>query len=196
MKHRAPGIAGLWVVCAVGAVATAALADPVVDEARGKARAAVAGLGESLKQQLSAALKAGGPKAALDVCADIAPAMTSGVAESHGLEISRTALKVRNPDNAADDFEQRVLEEFAARLAGGEDPAALEHGEIVTEDGDKEYRFMKAIPMAAEPCLVCHGPSIEPALAAEIKDIYPEDQATGFKPGDLRGAFSVRFPVP
>ena len=50
---------------------------------------------------------------------------------------------------------------------------------------------MKAIPTAAEPCLTCHGSSLQPELKAEILRLYPNDQATGFKPGELRGAFTV-----
>jgi len=53
---------------------------------------------------------------------------------------------------------------------------------------------MKAIPMRAEPCLLCHG-APEPALKAEIDRLYPQDQATGFRPGELRGAFTVSAPA-
>jgi hypothetical protein len=28
-------------------------------------------------------------------------------------------------------------------------------------------------------------------LKTEIEKLYPQDQATGFKPGELRGAFTV-----
>ncbi len=42
-----------------------------------------------------------------------------------------------------------------------------------------------------EPGLTCHGSSLQPELKAEILCLYPNDQATGFKPGELRGAFTV-----
>jgi hypothetical protein len=29
-----------------------------------------------------------------------------------------------------------------------------------------------------------------------IRDLYPEDQATGFSPGDIRGAFTILKPLP
>ena len=33
---------------------------------------------------------------------------------------------------------------------------------------------MKAIPMAAEPCLVCHGGNLAPDLTTEIEKLSPE----------------------
>jgi hypothetical protein len=43
-------------------------------------------------------------------------------------------------------------------------------------------------------CLVCHGETLAPEIAAQIAAQYPEDQATGFADGDLRGVFWVEFP--
>ena len=155
------------------------------------ARAAVKDLGETLKAQLVAAIKAGGPRAAVGVCRTIAPAIAEKASQTHGLTVGRTALKVRNPANAPDAFERRVLEDFVQRIAAGADPATLEHAETVVENGETVLRYMKAIPTAAEPCLACHGSVIEPELKAEILQLYPDDQATGFKAGELRGAFTV-----
>lgn len=159
------------------------------------ARAAVKDLGETLKGQLMAAIKSGGPASALPVCKTIAPAAADESSKAHTLSIRRTALKIRNSNNAPDEFERRVLEDFAAKIAAGTDPATLEHAETVTVNGTPTWRYMKAIPMAAEPCTACHGTSIKPELKAEIDNLYPHDQATGFKPGELRGAFSVSMPV-
>ena len=39
------------------------------------------------------------------------------------------------------------------------------------------------------PCLACHGASLAPATADELAERYPEDQATGYKLGELRGLF-------
>ncbi|MGM0774574.1 MAG: c-type heme family protein, partial [Pseudomonadota bacterium] len=39
--------------------------------------------------------------------------------------------------------------------------------------------------------LGCHGKSIDPEVKAKLDELYPEDQATGFSEGDLRGAFVV-----
>ncbi|AHB48078.1 cytochrome C [Hyphomicrobium nitrativorans NL23] len=156
------------------------------------ARAAAKDLGENLRSELIAALKAGGPSAALGVCRTVAPSIAENASKTHDLTVGRTALKVRNPDNTPDAFERRVLADFVRKAAAGSDPATLEHAEIATENGKSTFRYMKAIPTAAEPCLVCHGSNIEASLKAEILELYPSDEATGFVAGELRGAFTVR----
>lgn len=156
------------------------------------ARAAVKDLGEKLKGELVAALKAGGPDTALGVCRTAAAPIAETVSNAHGFDVGRTALKVRNPENAPDAFERRVLEAFVASIADGADPAALEHVEVVSQNGKREFRYMKAIPTAAEPCLACHGADVDPGLKARILELYPTDEATGFEAGELRGAFTVR----
>jgi len=161
----------------------------------GQARAAVKALGAGLKRQLIAAIKSGGPIAAIGVCRTIAPVLAERVGKEHALKIGRTALRVRNPANAPDAWERAVLQDFAAKIKGGADPAGLEHAETVTgKDGATVFRYMKAIPMASRPCLACHG-APEPSLKAEITRLYPDDAATGFKPGELRGAFTVTAPA-
>ncbi len=156
-----------------------------------KARAAVKAMGGALQTKLKEALAADGPIAAVQVCKTIAPEIATEQSKAAGMTIRRTALKVRNPDNAPDALERKVLEDFAARLAAGADANMLEHIEEVTGDGKTTVRYFKAIPTAAAPCLVCHGSAVSGELKETIDKLYPTDQATGFKEGDLRGAFSV-----
>ena len=98
---------------------------------------------------------------------------------------------MRNPGNAPDDFERRVLEDFAVRIMAGTPPGTLEHSEIVTTNGVRTLRYMKPIMMVDQPCSVCHGGALADDVKAKVSALYPDDQATGFKPGELRGAFSV-----
>ncbi len=156
-----------------------------------KARAAIAGLGESLKSELMSAMASGGPVAAIEVCQTAAPALSKAAGDKGGLIVRRTALKVRNPGNAPDDFERRVLEDFAVKIMAGTPPGALEHSEVVTESGVRTLRYMKPIMMADQPCSVCHGGALADDVKAKVSALYPNDQAIGFEPGDLRGAFSV-----
>ena len=156
-----------------------------------KARAAVKAMGGALQTKLKEALAADGPIAAVQVCKTIAPEIANEQSKAAGMTIRRTALKVRNPDNAPDALERKVLEDFTARLAAGADANTLEHIEEITGDGKTTVRYFKAIPTAAAPCLVCHGSAVSGELKETIDKLYPNDQATGFKEGDLRGAFSV-----
>lgn len=150
------------------------------------AKAAVQALGGTLKGELQAAMKAGGPVEALSVCNTKAPEIASKVSTEQGMQVSRTSLKNRNPDNAPTEWQTTVLNDFETRKAAGEDPAGLVYADIV----DNEFRFMKAIP-AGQICLKCHGSDISPAVTAKLAELYPADKATGFSEGDLRGAFVV-----
>jgi hypothetical protein len=154
----------------------------LVDQAKAAAKA----LGGALKAELEAALRTGGPIEALSICQMKAPAIASRVSAEHGMQVGRVSLKTRNPDNAPRPWQADVLHAFEARKAAGEDPASLSHAEVV----DREFRFMQAIPTAGV-CLNCHGASISPALKAKLNESYPGDQATGYREGDLRGAFVV-----
>lgn len=156
-----------------------------------KARAAVKAMGGALQVKLKEALAADGPVAAVQVCKTIAPEIAKEQSKAAGMTIRRTALRVRNPDNAPDALERKVLEDFTAQLAAGADASKLEHVEEVTTNGKTLVRYFKAIPTAAAPCLVCHGSNVTGELKETIDKLYPNDQATGFKEGDLRGAFSV-----
>jgi hypothetical protein len=181
-----------FAVCALAGSAWALEPNPTqVKQARTLAK----GLGDGLMAQLMEAIKTGGPASAIAVCATIAPELAAQLSQESGLSVGRTALRVRNPANAPDDWERAVLQDFAAKIAAGADPKTLEHAENVMDPtGATTFRYMKAIPMGTNPCLTCHGVP-EPALKAEITRLYPQDQATGFKPGELRGAFTVQGPA-
>jgi hypothetical protein len=49
---------------------------------------------------------------------------------------------------------------------------------------------MKAIP-TGDVCLLCHGAQLAPGVSQVLTELYPEDKATGFSMGDIRGAFVV-----
>jgi len=66
----------------------------------------------------------------------------------------------------------------------------MAYSEVVDVNGSKEFRFMKAIPTGGA-CLACHGETLSPELAEKVKTLYPQDLATGFMLGDIRGAFVV-----
>ncbi|HAV87224.1 Tll0287-like domain-containing protein [Stutzerimonas balearica] len=162
--------------------ATPATDDPLRQEA--------ASLIPPFQQQLLATVKqamaSGGPTEAVKSCHLLAPV----IASEHSREpwrVGRTALRLRNPDNAPDAWERKVLEQFEQRAAAGEPLEQLNHGEVI----GNEYRYMQAIG-TGEPCLACHGTAVKPELVSLISRYYPDDQARGFSQGDLRGAFTLR----
>lgn len=165
-----------------------------VDERVAASRAAAKTFGMNLKAELQAALKAGGPMSGLAVCNEKAADIADATSKELRLTIGRTSLKVRNPDNAADAWERDVLTRFETRKAGGEPLAGLEHYEVTDSQGQLTFRYMKAIP-TAKVCLACHGDTLGPELEARLDALYPEDQARGFKEGDIRGAFTISQPM-
>ena len=179
-------------------VCTAALGVAVASEPPAEvteARGLVKEFFTNLKGQLQAAMKAGGPVSAIQVCNVQAPAIARNLAHDSGWEVGRTSLKLRNPANRPDNWEQAVLEQFDARKAAGEAAEKMEFSEVVDAEGIKTFRYMKAIP-TAPLCVVCHGTDIDPYVDARLQELYPEDQARGFKPGDIRGAFTIIERVP
>lgn len=154
------------------------------------AKAAIKQLAGDLQTELKAAMQSGGPTAAIGVCNSRAIPITEMVSEQQGLQVSRVSLRNRNPANAPNDWQTAVLESFQQQKSEGKDVTTLAWSETVENNGGKEFRFMKAIP-TGEVCLACHGTTLAPAVSSVLAELYPEDRATGFSIGDIRGAFVV-----
>lgn len=168
------------------------------DAARTEEARKVSGtLVQALGGQLQAAIKQGGPAAAIGVCTTVAPTIAGELSRQNGLKLTRVSLRVRNPLlGTPDAWEQSVLLAFEARLAKGEPADKLEFAETVSEPAGKYFRYMKALPVQPV-CVNCHGDAAN--LAPEIKERiardYPADRATGYLPGQIRGAVSVKRPL-
>ena len=157
--------------------------------------AASAVLASNLQQQLGARLKAaiqeGGPVRAIEVCQVEAPGIAAGLSAANApARVGRTSSKIRNPANAPNAGEMRVLENFSKALADGE-PGPL--SDFVTFP-DGSARYMQSIATQAV-CLVCHGTSLSNEIKAALAERYPNDHATGYSEGELRGAFVVNWPA-
>ena len=144
-----------------------------------------------LKQTMRNAMNTGGPEKAIAVCSHRAQTITNGVSSKRtGLRIHRTSLRLRNQKNSPDAWEIKILEQFDARAAAGEGLDNMEYYGVVGNGDSRVFRYMKAIP-TSKPCMTCHGEFVSKDILQQIRDIYPLEQATGFKQGELRGAFSV-----
>jgi len=154
-----------------------------------KAKNLAAQLGMHLKVQLKSAIEAGGPSSAITTCNVIAPQIADELSTG-GWKVGRTSLKLRNPGNSPDDWERSTLLAFEQQLAEGTPAANLQNSTIESNHGVTHYRFMKAIPINSV-CLACHGDAISRDVQSILAEKYPLDAATGYQPGELRGAFTI-----
>ena len=158
--------------------------------AQAAAAAAAAELGSTLKGRLMGAMKAEGPAGAVAMCAGNASALTVEVGRTHRAKLGRSSLRLRNPDNAGPSWVQEWLVAQGERSAEGVQGLS----EIVDAEGARSARLLK--PLAVEaPCLVCHGPTPVPEVAAVLAERYPKDRATGYAVGELRGALWVEVEI-
>ncbi len=160
--------------------------DALTKEARGVTMK----FGKALKGELIGAMKSGGPVKALNTCNAKAPVITKAAGDNSGWDVARTSLKLRNTGNAPDAWEMDMLNQFEARRGSGEDIKKMEAKEIVTVNGQKTFRYMKAIP-TGKPCMACHAAEVAPPIADKLKELYPDDKARGYTPGMIRGAFTL-----
>ncbi len=132
-----------------------------------------------LSAELKDTMQESGPVAAIAVCKDSAPRIARAVSEEQGLQIGRTSFKLRNPSNVPPNWAEPVVERQAS------DPVYLAgpSGELGV-----------LLPIRAQgACLTCHGgeEDVPSEVRAAVANLYPEDEATGFAAGDLRGWFWI-----
>lgn len=137
---------------------------------------------QKLSGRLMEAMGTEGPAAAIAVCHKEAFDLAKEVGESEGLQIGRTGVRLRNPKNQPPGWARPLVEDRVdtptfVRLTNGHSAALL------------------PIKLQSQ-CLMCHGAKdqIAPVIQEQLAQLYPEDQATGFAEGELRGWFWIEKP--
>ncbi|MCU0806158.1 MAG: DUF3365 domain-containing protein [Burkholderiales bacterium] len=186
------------VIAALAAMSVAApAAAQDVAKMTEESRAVAGGFQQKLGGELKQAIAQGGADGAIGVCRNIAPQIAGDLSLKNGWHVSRVSLKTRNTMiGVPDAWEQKVLAEFDARAAKGDDPAKLEFAEVVTEPAGQYFRYMKALPVQTL-CLSCHGGAadVPPAVKTKLGTEYPHDRATGYSAGQIRGAITIKRPL-
>lgn len=97
-----------------------------------------------------------------------------------GFRFRRVSVKNRNPLNAASAQQAEILQQWQS---GQIKPAFYQ--------AEGKFYTMHPIKVAQPLCLSCHGDAatLGKKAGAEIARLYPQDKATGYRLGDLRGAF-------
>lgn len=171
--------------CALAAlVACAAPPSPAHDAALlARGAAVVTPFKQRLVGELTEAIGRGGAEHAIEVCQLRAPELATEAGAS-GIRVGRTSHRLRNPANAPPEWAAPLLAEYVAGVRTRE-PAVV--GRAAGGAGYVEPIF------TAPLCLTCHGEAIAPPLAAKLRALYPDDRATGFRAGELRGLFWVEL---
>lgn len=138
-------------------------------------------LASTLMGRVMGVVQEKGAPAAVEVCHGEAGVLTAEVGEEHGVRIGRFSEKLRNADNKPPQWAEAMANEAGDRR--------------LSVGPQQELAVLSPIRIAA-PCLTCHGDrqSLEPQVARAITEYYPEDRATGYAEGDLRGWFWVEVP--
>lgn len=144
-----------------------------------------------LLKNVSRAMGEGGPVHAIDFCHLRALDIKDSLSSVYDCEIRRIALKYRNPeDRPQTGLDTEVLDQYLSSHTKGEDLAPQVHV------FDKKVEYYQPIVLANGACLLCHGKAgeqISDETMVTIRDLYPEDQATGFEMNDFRGAWKITF---
>ncbi len=142
-------------------------------------------LGGALKKEIKKNLKSDPSGAlAMGACSSKAGEITENVNKNlpSYAKVRRSALKYRNEANKPDTLDKKVMREYEASIKAD---TFLPSDIKVVKKGDT-YRVYKPL-IVKRLCLKCHGEHISKDIRAVIKNVYPNDKATGFKEGDFRG---------
>ncbi len=185
----------------VGAIFISATARGVTkglseEEALGESRQVTMSLVKATKKTLKSFIGEGDFLKAIKGCSEKAPSIAQKYTDQTGYYVRRVSLKYRNTNDIPDQYEKGVLEKFDSLREEGKMVVEHEDYRVVEEDGKKYLRYMKPL-ITKKLCLNCHGSTedIPTTVKGFLNTNYPEDRATGFKVGDVRGAVSVKIPL-
>jgi hypothetical protein len=147
--------------------------------------------GKALKSELQAAIKTGGPEHAVSFCYTRAMEITDSVSLAQQVKVQRLAKKNRNPLNQLDENQDNLYKGYVITYMNKERPYATVGW---NEEGSPIYYYPITVDAV---CLNCHGTpgqEVNPKVAEKIAELYPNDNAMGFKVGDPRGMWAITFP--
>jgi hypothetical protein len=146
---------------------------------------------QTLMSALTKAIAEQGAEKAIDFCSLHALPILDSIGGEY--KISRISARNRNPNNAPKTpTDIKILQDY---LEAARDKKELRPH--LTETNEENIKvFYRPILLAMPTCLQCHGDKtkdISPAVAKAIAAKYPNDLATGFALGDLRGAWRIEL---
>ncbi|WP_259633504.1 DUF3365 domain-containing protein [Stieleria sedimenti] len=150
------------------------------EESKAAMLAAKDALFTRLSGRLMEAMADAGPAGAIGVCSQEAVKIANEVGAEHAVQIGRTGVRLRNPNNQAPPWAAALVEQKV------DTP-------VFAVLSDDSAAALLPIKLQAQ-CLMCHGPEeqIVPEVQQKLAQLYPDDRATGFNEGELRGWFWIK----
>ncbi|VAX18159.1 hypothetical protein MNBD_NITROSPINAE01-907 [hydrothermal vent metagenome] len=165
------------------------------DVALERSKAMIKELGGNLSKHLKASIISSGFVKSIDACSTVAQETPKEMNKKSRGTIRRVSLKLRNMKNAPDDYEKTVLLQME-KDHEKQELKDIYKSVVKNKRGKPTLRVMKPI-LVKSLCLNCHGTPYTWKRAAikKVLEIYPNDMATGYASGEVRGAFSVVYPL-
>lgn len=139
-----------------------------------------------LLQNVAAAMQKGGTDYAVEFCNLQAMPLTDSIANNLKASVQRLSDRNRNPDNA--------LKTQADSLAW--EKIKSEKVSFIEQDKNGTVYYYKPIMAAMPTCIKCHGgKDISESTQEIIAQKYPNDKATDYSLGDLRGMWKIGLPT-
>lgn len=138
-----------------------------------------------LLQNVGEAIQKGGTDYAVEFCNIQAMPLTDSIADHLNVYIQRLSDKNRNPANAI----QTQMDSIAW------EKIKSEKADFTEQDKNGEVYYYKPILIAMPTCIKCHGgkTDITESTQKMIAQKYPDDKATGYQMGDLRGMWKIKL---
>lgn len=147
-----------------------------------------------LGKNLIGAIQEKGTEGAISFCKVRATGLTDSVGIMNNVIVRRVSDKARNPDNLASTEEKGYIIAFSRQVQN----QAENQGEIwpILKEmpGDEVYYYSPITTNAM--CLQCHGKpqqDIQEPVMRTLQNLYPQDQATGYEAGQVRGMWKIQF---
>ncbi|MEC8831799.1 MAG: DUF3365 domain-containing protein, partial [Bacteroidota bacterium] len=122
-------------------------------------------------------------------CNERAYPLTDSMSTNFHARIKRVSDKPRNPNNRANAVELTHIETFKNKVAAGESVEP-----ILKEENGEVYFYYPIVTNTM--CLNCHGKpetNIAPEVLSHLSRLYPDDEAIGYGPDEVRGIWSIVF---
>ena len=140
-----------------------------------------------LGKNLMNAINKQGTEKAIEFCSTKAIVIIDSMGVALNATIKRVSDKPRNPHNLANEDEIAFINKLKEKISKSEKLTSK-----ITESNGKTIGYFPIETNAM--CLQCHGSKnsdIKSKVLKKIVQLYPKDQANGYKENQIRGIFVV-----